>query len=56
MNQVKGIESGSEIDAKINERSSEVVYTIKDRKIEGQYYFEESLGSSKLMMKALRME
>jgi N-acetylmuramoyl-L-alanine amidase len=46
-----GIESGSIIDAKIKERSSEVVYTIKDRKVEGQYYFEESFGSSKLTMR-----
>jgi len=46
-----GIESGSEIDAKIKERSSEVVYTIKNREVEGKYFFEETLGTSKLTIR-----
>lgn len=46
-----GIESGSTINAKIKEGSSQVVYTIKDRKVEGKYLFEETLGSSKLVIK-----
>jgi N-acetylmuramoyl-L-alanine amidase len=46
-----GIESGDRIDAKIKERSSEVVYTIKNREVEGKYLFEETLGTSKLTIK-----
>ena len=46
-----GIESGDKIDAKIKERSREVVYTIRDREVEGKYLFEETLGTSKLTIK-----
>lgn len=45
------IESGAIIKAEITERSTEVVYEIEDRQVEGKYYFEEKLGSSTLTIK-----
>jgi N-acetylmuramoyl-L-alanine amidase len=46
-----GIESGAQIDASIKEGGREVVYTIKDREVEGKYLFKEALGSSELTIK-----
>lgn len=46
-----GIESGAAIEADIKERSREVIYKIKDRQVEGKYYFEEKLAKEKLTIK-----